>query len=60
MMTLPDETTAQIFTDDIEPNLQPGNYLAVAHGFNIRMFWRARRPRGPPGAILQRSSSTEL
>ena len=35
MMTLPDETTAQIYRDDIEPGLQPGNYLAVAHGFNI-------------------------
>ena len=35
MMTLPDETTAQIYRDEIEPGLQPGNYLAVAHGFNI-------------------------
>lgn len=35
MLTLPDETAAQIFAEDIEPNLQPGNYLAVAHGFNI-------------------------
>ncbi len=35
MLTLPDETAAQIYQDDIRPNLQPGNYLAVAHGFNI-------------------------
>ncbi len=35
MLTLPDETAAQIFTEAVEPNLQPGNYLAVAHGFNI-------------------------
>jgi ketol-acid reductoisomerase len=35
MMTLPDETTAQIYEEHIGPNLQPGNYLAVAHGFNI-------------------------
>jgi len=35
MLTLPDETAAQIFEEDIEPNLRPGNYLAVAHGFNI-------------------------
>jgi ketol-acid reductoisomerase len=35
MMTLPDETTAQIYREHVLPNLQPGNYLAVAHGFNI-------------------------
>jgi len=35
MMTLPDESTAAIYREHVEPNLQPGNYLAVAHGFNI-------------------------
>jgi ketol-acid reductoisomerase len=35
MMTLPDETTAAIYREQIEPHLQTGNYLAVAHGFNI-------------------------
>jgi ketol-acid reductoisomerase len=35
MLTLPDETAAQVYTDEIAPNLQPGNYVAVAHGFNI-------------------------
>jgi ketol-acid reductoisomerase len=35
MMTLPDETTADIYREHIEPFLQPGDYLAVAHGFNI-------------------------
>lgn len=35
MMTLPDETMAEIYHREIEPNLQPGNYLAVAHGFNV-------------------------
>jgi ketol-acid reductoisomerase len=35
MMTLPDESTADIYWEHVEPNLQPGNYLAVAHGFNI-------------------------
>jgi ketol-acid reductoisomerase len=35
MLTLPDETAAGIYRDEIEPGLQPGNYLAVAHGFNI-------------------------
>ena len=35
MMTLPDESTADIYWEEVEPHLQPGNYLAVAHGFNI-------------------------
>jgi len=35
MLTLPDELAAGIYRDEIEPQLQPGNYLAVAHGFNI-------------------------
>ena len=35
MMTLPDETTAAIYREHVEPNLEAGNYLAVAHGFNI-------------------------
>jgi ketol-acid reductoisomerase len=35
MLTLPDETAAQVYEEQIAPNLQAGNYLAVAHGFNI-------------------------
>ena len=35
MLTVPDELCADIYTDEIEPNLEAGNYLAVAHGFNI-------------------------
>jgi ketol-acid reductoisomerase len=35
MLTLPDEVAAQVYGEQIGPNLQPGNYLAVAHGFNI-------------------------
>jgi ketol-acid reductoisomerase len=35
MMTLPDETMGEIYAREIAPNLQPGNHLAVAHGFNI-------------------------
>ncbi|MBW2271096.1 MAG: ketol-acid reductoisomerase [Deltaproteobacteria bacterium] len=45
MMTLPDETTAQIYREEIEPGLQSGNYLAVAHGFNIH-FEAIRPPEG--------------
>jgi ketol-acid reductoisomerase len=35
MLTLPDESMGEIYACEIAPNLQPGNYLAVAHGFNI-------------------------
>ena len=42
MLTLPDELAADIYTADIAPNLEAGNYLAVAHGFNIH--FEAIRP----------------
>jgi ketol-acid reductoisomerase len=35
MLTLPDETAADIYAREIAPGLTPGDYLAVAHGFNI-------------------------
>ncbi len=35
MLVLPDESAADVYREQIEPHLQPGNYLAVAHGFNI-------------------------
>jgi len=35
MLTLPDELAAGIYREDIAPHLKSGNYLAVAHGFNI-------------------------
>jgi ketol-acid reductoisomerase len=35
MLTVPDELAARIYDVEIEPNLEAGNCLAVAHGFNI-------------------------
>ena len=35
MLTVPDETAAALYAGEIAPGLEPGNYLAVAHGFNI-------------------------
>ncbi len=35
MMLTPDEKQADIYKDVIEPNLEAGNVLAFAHGFNI-------------------------
>jgi ketol-acid reductoisomerase len=43
MMTLPDESTADIYHAHVAPHLQAGNYLAVAHGFNIH-FGAIRPP----------------
>ncbi len=44
MLTLPDELAAGIYKSEIAPNLAAGNYLAVAHGFNIH-FRRSFRRR---------------
>ena len=35
MMLTPDERQAAIYKNDIEPNLEEGNMLMFAHGFNI-------------------------
>jgi ketol-acid reductoisomerase len=35
MLTLPDELAADVYASEIGPNLEAGNYLCVAHGFNI-------------------------
>ncbi|MEO1134430.1 MAG: ketol-acid reductoisomerase [Cyanobacteria bacterium J06639_1] len=43
MILLPDETQKQIFNSEIAPNLQAGNVLLFAHGFNIH-FAQIRPP----------------
>ncbi len=35
MLTVPDETAADLYRNEISPGMRPGKYLAVAHGFNI-------------------------
>ncbi len=35
MVLIPDQHQAKVFKSDIEPNLEEGNALAFAHGFNI-------------------------
>jgi ketol-acid reductoisomerase len=35
MMTLPDESMAAIYRDEVAPQMKSGKYLAVAHGFNL-------------------------
>jgi ketol-acid reductoisomerase len=36
MVLVPDTTQAQLYKEQIAPNLSPGNLLMFAHGFNIR------------------------
>jgi ketol-acid reductoisomerase len=45
MMTLPDELAADVYRSEIVGELRPGNYLAVAHGFNIH-YGQIRIPEG--------------
>ncbi|WP_027722535.1 ketol-acid reductoisomerase [Maridesulfovibrio zosterae] len=35
MILLPDQVQAEVYKNDIAPNLKPGNILAFGHGFNI-------------------------
>jgi ketol-acid reductoisomerase len=35
MMLVPDELAGELYEAEIGPNLKPGTYLAVAHGFNF-------------------------
>jgi ketol-acid reductoisomerase len=50
MLTLPDESAAAIYREHVEPGLQAGNYLAVAHGFNIH--FGAIRPPEPVNVFM--------
>src|ERR1700704_3140074 len=36
MILIPDTSAAQVYTDEIAPNLEPGKMVMFAHGFNIR------------------------
>jgi ketol-acid reductoisomerase len=36
MILIPDHVQGRIYREEIEPNLQPGDMLMFAHGFNIR------------------------
>jgi ketol-acid reductoisomerase len=45
MVLLPDTEQKAVFDADIAPNLEPGNSLAFAHGFNVH-FGRIAPPAG--------------
>ncbi len=42
---LPDEVQADVYRNDIKPNLQPGNILMCSHGFNVH-FGQIVAPKG--------------
>jgi ketol-acid reductoisomerase len=44
MILIPDTSQPKVYREDIEPNLQPGNLLMFAHGFNIRFGTITVRP----------------
>jgi ketol-acid reductoisomerase len=44
MILIPDTTQAQVYREEIEPNLAPGNTVMFAHGFNIRFGAITVRP----------------
>jgi len=44
MVLIPDTVTPKVYREEIEPNLDPGNLLMFAHGFNIRFGTIAIRP----------------
>jgi ketol-acid reductoisomerase len=63
MVLLPDTAQASSYESEIGPNLEPGNMLMFAHGFNVH-FGRIRPPDGVdvtmiapkgPGHLLRRT-----
>jgi ketol-acid reductoisomerase len=48
---LPDEVAADVYNNDIKPNLQPGNLLLVSHGFNVH-FGQIVPPTGVDSALV--------
>ena len=47
MILINDELQADMYKKDIEPNLEPGNMLMFAHGFNIHVDVTMIAPKGP-------------
>ncbi len=65
MMLVPDHVARKVYAESVEPNLQPGDALFFAHGFNIRFGYIKPRadvdvcmvaPKGP-GHLVRREYS---
>lgn len=48
---LPDEVQADVYRNDIRPNLKPGNVLMCSHGFNIH-FQQIEPPKGVDALLV--------
>jgi ketol-acid reductoisomerase len=44
MVLIPDTSQPKVYREEIEPNLEPGDLLMFAHGFNIRFATISVRP----------------
>src|SRR6266436_2821613 len=44
MILVPDTSQANLYRNEVQPNLAPGNLLLFAHGFNIRFGTITPRP----------------
>ena len=51
MILINDEKQAKMYKEDIEPNLQPGNMLMFAHGFNVH-FGLLKAPKDVDVAMI--------
>ena len=51
MILINDEKQAKMYKEDIEPNLQPGNMLMFAHGFNVH-FGLIKAPKDVDVAMI--------
>jgi len=51
MILINDEKQAKMYKEDIEPNLQPGNMLMFAHGFNVH-FGLIKAPKNVDVAMI--------
>ena len=68
MVLLPDTSQARVYGEEIAPNLEPGNMLMFAHGFNIH--FRTIEPPGDvdvtmiapkgPGHLVRRTYQQEI
>ncbi|WP_029232731.1 ketol-acid reductoisomerase [Butyrivibrio sp. VCB2006] len=51
MILINDEKQAKMYKEDIEPNLQPGNMIMFAHGFNVH-FGLIKAPKDVDVAMI--------
>jgi ketol-acid reductoisomerase len=59
MILTPDETQKEIFERDIKPNLQDGDTIMVAHGFNI-LYGQIVPPKGVDVSMIAPKSPGHL